>query len=94
MARRMLSEELWSKLHRIMREHGIYHKPHLRNTVEGMLYRMRVDCSWRDLPEEFGCWNTVFQKFNRWSLKGKLMVIFKTLVYEPDLKWKFIDSSL
>lgn len=74
--------------------HGIYHKPNLRETVEGMLYRMRVGCPWRDLPKEFGCWNSIFQKFNRWSLKGKLMLLFKTLVQEPDLEWEFIDGSI
>lgn len=31
-----------------MREQGIYHKPNLRKTVEGILYRMRVGCPWRD----------------------------------------------
>jgi len=77
-----------------MREHGIYHKPKLRKMVEGMLYRMRVGCPWRDLPKEFGSWNTIFQKFNRWSSKGKLMLIFKALVQEPDLEWEFIDGSI
>lgn len=61
MARRMLSDEHWSKPRTIMREHGIYHKPKLRKMVEGILYRMRVSCSWIDLPKEFGCWNTIFQ---------------------------------
>jgi len=94
MARRMLSDEHWSKLRAIMRDHGIYHKPNLRKTVEGMLYRMRVGCPWRDLPKEFGCWNTVFQKFNRWSSRGKLMSIFRSLVKDPDLEWEFIDGSI
>jgi len=94
MARRMLTDELWSKLKGILRQHRIYDKPFLRNMVEGMLYRMRAGCPWRDLPEEFGCWNTIFQKFNRWSTKNKLMMVFKMLVHEPDLEWEFIDSSI
>lgn len=94
MARRMLTDELWSTLKGILRQHRIYDKPFLRDMVEGMLYRMRVGCPWRDLPEEFGCWNTIFQKFNRWSTKNKLMMIFKMLVHEPDLEWEFIDGSI
>lgn len=94
MARQMLNDEHWSKLRTIMRDQGIYHKPNLRKTVEGMLYRMRVGCPWRDLPKDFGCWNSIFQKFNRWSSKGKLMLIFKALVKEPDLEWEFIDGSI
>ena len=94
MARLMLSDELWSKLRRIMLQHRIYDKPGLRLMVEAMLYRMRVGCPWRDLPAEFGCWNSVYQQFNRWSLKEKLMKIFKDLVQDPDLEWEFIDGSI
>ena len=69
MARLMLNREQWSTLRKIMRDHGVYDKPNLRMMVEGMLYRMRVGCPWRDLPSEFGVWNSIYQKFNRWSEK-------------------------
>ena len=85
----MLTDEQWSKLRLIMLENGIYHKPRLRLMVEGMLYRMRVGCPWRDLPSEFGSWNSIYKKFNYWSSKGKLMILFKALVKEPDLEWGF-----
>ena len=94
MLRLMLNDELWSKLREIMLQHSIYDKPNLRMIVEAMLYRMRVGCPWRDLPAEFGCWNSIYQKFNRWSSKGKLMAIFKSLAQEPDLEWEFIDGSI
>lgn len=94
MARLMLSDELWSKLRGIMLQHRIYDKPTLRLIVEAMLYRMRVGCPWRDLPAEFGCWNSIDQQFNRWSSKAKLMSIFKALVHDPDLEWQFIDGSI
>lgn len=94
MARLMLNEEYWSKLRNTMNEHGIYNKSNLRNMVEGILYRMRIGCPWRDLPSEFGNWNTIYKKFNRWSSKGKLMKIFKTLARDPDLEWEFIDGSI
>ena len=94
MARLMLSDELWSKLRTIMRQQGIYDKPDLRLMIEAMLYRMRIGCPWRDLPAEFGNWNSIYQKFNRWSYKDKLVKIFKCLVHEPDLQWEFIDGSI
>ena len=77
-----------------MQQQRIYDKPNLRITVEAMLYRMRTGCPWRDLPVEFGCWNSIFQQFNRWSSKEKLYKIFKTLIQEPDLEWTFIDGSI
>lgn len=77
-----------------MRQHGIYHKPNLRMIVEGVLYRMRVGCPWRDLPSKFGSWNSIYQQFNRWSSKNKLMNIFKALVEDPDLEWEFVDGTI
>jgi len=77
-----------------MRQHGIYDKPNLRKIVEGILYRMRVGCPWRDLPSKFGFWNSIYQQFNRWSSKNKLMQIFKSLVSDPDFEWEFIDGSI
>lgn len=94
MTRFMLTDELWSKLRVIMLQYRIYDKPNLRMIVEGMLYRMRVGCPWRDLPSIFGFWNSVYQQFNRWSLKNKLMKIFKTLIVDPDLEWEFVDGSI
>ena len=94
MPRLMLSDEHWSKLRLIMRQAHIYDKPNLRLTVEGVLYRLRVGCPWRDLPEEFGDWNRIFKRFNEWSKKGKILKIFQSLVQEPDLEWEFIDGSI
>ena len=94
MVRLMLTDELWSKLRTIMLQHGIYDKSNLRMIVEGILYRMRVGCPWRDLPSIFGFWNSIFQQFNRWSSKNKLISIFKSLVVDPDLEWAFIDGSI
>jgi len=89
----MLSDDHWLKLKKIMLEERIYDKCHLRLMVEGMLYRMRAGCPWRDLPTYFGGWNTVYKRFNAWSKKGKWINIFKALVNAPDLEWVFIDGS-
>lgn len=60
----MLSDEHWSKLLEILLHMAIYNKRDLRMTVEGMLYRMRTGCLWRDLPEAFGDWNRIYKRFN------------------------------
>ena len=93
MPRLLLSDEHWSKLRKILRQMAIYDKPDLRLTVEGILYRMRVGCPWRDLPEAFGCWNSIYKHFNAWSAAGKWVNLFKALVVEPDMEWIFIDGS-
>jgi transposase len=95
MQRFMLTDELWSKLLLILLKNRIYDKRDLRLTVEGILYRLRVGCPWRDLPyEQFGDWNKIYKRFNDWSQKKKLMTIFKTLSKNPDMEWKFIDGSI
>jgi len=94
MPRQMFTDEYWARLKAIMLSFRIYDKPTLRQTVEGIFYRMRVGCPWRDLPAAFGKWNAVYKRFNAWSLQAKLMAIFRALVVEPDLEWVFIDGSI
>ena len=94
MPRLMLSDELWPTLRKIMLEQGFYDKRHFRRTIEGILYRMRTGCPWRDLPRYFGKWNSVYQQFNRWAANDKLMNTFKLLADESDLEWGFIDGSI
>ena len=94
MPRTMLNDELWLKLWPIMSENGVYDKPDLRLTTEGILYRMRSGCPWRDLPSYFGNWNKVYKRFNEWSKLSKLFNIFEDLVVDPDMEWKMIDGSI
>ena len=79
MPRTLLTNELWSKLLVILLELGLYDKPNLRKTIEGILYRMRTGCPWRDLPAAFGKFQAVYNCFNRWSKKGIFQEIFKIL---------------
>ncbi|WP_345195508.1 IS5 family transposase, partial [Kistimonas scapharcae] len=93
MPRLMLTDEYWLKLTTIFSQVNIYNKPDLRLNVEGMLYRIRVGCPWRDLPSQFGYWNSVFKKFNAWSARGKWLKIFEIAAHDPDMEWLFMDGS-
>lgn len=94
MPRKIFTDELWTKLKAIMLKNSIYDKPLLRQTIEGIFYRLRAGCPWRDLPDAFGNWNAIYKRFNEWSRKEKLMDIFNALVIKPDLEWEFIDGSI
>src|SRR5882724_2210694 len=48
-----------------------------RMFVEGVLWIVRTGSPWRDLPEAFGDWNSVFRRFSRWSIKGVWWRIFE-----------------
>jgi len=93
MPRLMLTDKLWSKLKAILLEDRVYNKLEHRQTVEGILYRLRVGCPWPDLPECFGLWNTIYRRFLLWSRKGVLMRLFKSLAKDSDTEWEFIDGS-
>ncbi|MFI8194559.1 IS5 family transposase [Streptomyces sp. NPDC085946] len=41
-----------------------------RQVVNGMVYKIRTGISWRDLPERYGPWKTVHERFRRWSADG------------------------
>jgi transposase len=41
-----------------------------RRVVEGIIYRYRCGIAWRDLPSEFGPWQTIWQRHRRYSVDG------------------------
>ena len=95
MPRMMLTDTSWQRLSSLMLQSGrVYDKPSHRLTLEGILYRMRTGCPWRDLPSAFGDWNTVFRRFNLWSKKGVLEALFHDLADDPDMEWLFLDGSV
>ncbi len=65
MWRLILTDRRWQKLLQVMKNTGrIYNKSEHRITFARILYRMRTGVPWRDLPKEFGDWNTVYRRFN------------------------------
>lgn len=42
----------------------------MRLTVEGIAWRFRTGAPWRDVPERFGHWNSIYQRFSDWSADG------------------------
>ncbi len=62
--------------------------------VEAILWRARTGVSWRDLPERFGKWNSVFKRYRRWALKGVIDRIFKVLSEDFDLEYVCVDDTV
>jgi transposase len=63
--------------------------------INAVLFIARSGSAWRDLPERYGKWNSVFQRFNRWAKRGRWEAIFQALRQDdpPDLDWTMIDST-
>jgi putative transposase len=62
--------------------------------VDAVLWLVRAGAPWRDLPEEFGNWNSVFRRFRRWAKKGVWKRLFTELGEDPDLEYLIIDSTI
>ena len=65
-----------------------------RGFVEAVLWLVRTGVPWRDLPEEFGSWNSVFRRFSRWSRKGVWWRIFAAMSDDPDFEYLIVDSTI
>ena len=61
--------------------------------VDAVLWIGKTGAPWRDLPERFGDWNSVWRRFDRWSRKGVWKKVFDEL-QDPDLEWLILDSSV
>ena len=93
MLRLLLKDEHWSKLQTILQQFPIFIKSNTRTFIEAVLYRIRTGLPWRDLPPYFGKWNSVFKKFNSWSLKGVWCSLFHRLIDTPDFEFIYTDAS-
>ena len=70
-----------------------------RTIVEGVLWRLATGAPWRDLPERFGSWRTVYSRFRRWQRAGVWDRVLAALQAEADAKgaldWSlhFVDGT-
>jgi transposase len=47
-----------------------------RRTLEGVVWRYRNGSPWRDLPVQFGAWQSVWERHRRWSEDGTYAAMF------------------
>jgi transposase len=85
---RVLSDGEWARIEPLLPSsagrRGHPFRDH-RQVVEGMVYRLRWGVSWRELPVEFGPWQTVWKRHRRFCTDGTLTQILACLQAEADL---------
>src|SRR3954466_12068196 len=62
--------------------------------VEAVLWIVRVGAPWRDLPQDFGNWNSVFQRFSRVVRSGVVQHIFQALSADADFEYVIVDGTI
>jgi transposase len=64
-----------------------------RIMFNAILWIARSGVPWRDLPERFGSWKTVYSRFCKWRDTGTLLAIFKQFNSDADYENLSIDST-
>ncbi len=65
-----------------------------RQIINGMFYVLRAGSPWRDLPERYGPYTTVYNRFNRWRKPGIWDRLMDAIVKARDGDVQMIDSSI
>ena len=97
MDRRVLSDAQWERVAPLLPgKRGDRGRPGADNRLflEGVLWIARTGAPWRDLDAAFGKWNSVFQGFRRWAVKGVFERVFRCLSDDPDFEYAIIDGTI
>ena len=62
--------------------------------IDAVLFRIKTGVPWRDLPERFGPWKSVYNRFANWAAKDHWAVIFRELQLEIDDIGSIVDGSV
>ena len=58
-----------------------------RHFLNAVLWIMRSGASWRDLPPDYGYWNSVFVRFRRLAKAGFWTRLAELFTNCPDFEW-------
>ncbi|MFI1049701.1 IS5 family transposase [Streptomyces griseoruber] len=100
MGRGDLSDEQWSVLEPLLPVVGLGRPVrNRRRLIDGVRWRVRTGVPWRDLPVEYGHWQTVYGLFRRWQREGVWAGILTALQVRADaaglIAWEVnVDSTV
>lgn len=98
----MLSDAGWARIEPLLPssdgQRGRPFRDH-RQVIEGIVFRLRAGVPWRDLPAEFGPWQTAWKRHKRFSTDGTWDQILTQLHAEADaageIDWTVsVDSTI
>ncbi len=94
MHRHELTDAQWSRIEPLVHRYGRKSKLGDRNFVNAVLYVLKTGTPWRDLPERYGNWKSVFNRFANWSKAGHFERIFKALQMRLDRTGSLVDATI
>lgn len=79
MSRFVIDDYMWSKLKQLLPVPKGRHGMDDRLFIEAVCWVIRTGAPWRDLPPDYGNWQTVYGRYNRWVKKDHFDKIFEIL---------------
>ena len=90
-----MTEEQWEQICNLFPTAKIGRSPKdNRLLFNAILWIARSGSAWRDLPERYGSWKTVYSRFCKWRDDGTLLTIFHALNADADYENLSIDSTI
>lgn len=89
--------EAWKKMLVFFKQTKFIHigeEDQLKKFIEAIYWIARTGAQWRELPEKYGRWNSVFKRFSAWSKKGIWDRLFAFCIQDPDLEYVMIDATI
>ena len=96
MHRHQLTDEQWAAVEPLIpRSTATTGRPasDRRLMADGLFWILATGAPWRDLPERFGPWQTVYDHFRKWRKSGVFASIIEALQVKLDNK-EYIDWEL
>jgi transposase len=94
--RHALRDNQWARLQKVLppQKSGPRAIRGDRLFIEAVLFRAKTGLPWRDLPERFGPWKSVYNRFANWARKNHWAAIFRELKFELDETGSIVDGSV
>lgn len=92
--KRELTDEQWIQIKELFPAYRTGRPPKDNRLIfEAILWIARTGAPWRDLPEHYGPFETVYSRFRKWHATGLLEQLFNTLSKDADKENLSIDST-
>lgn len=99
--RHELSDAEWAVLSGLLPGSGVAGRPRSddRVVLNGIVWKLRTGSAWRDVPQRYGSWQTLYTRFRRWALDGTFSRMLQAIQAQKDaagdIGWPVsVDSTI
>ena len=95
MRRHQLTDKQWNAIEGLIPK-GIGRPPVVEDRVfvDAVIWIAKTGAPWRDLPERFGNWKTIYNRFRNWAERDIWLGIFRAVRLTDDEVGGILDASI